>query len=111
MPSHYRKKYLAEYWALDMPPKKTKKNIESSNRWAAKRFIQSQLEEYENMKDEDELKELAQKAEMQMAHDCYMAETKAAREGKPYNCTCEDPFKWTKKQLYDYFGYDYEKKQ
>ena len=108
MPAHYRRKYLMEEDYLDFAPKKTKKNIESSNRWAAKRFIQSQLEEYKDMKEEDELKELAEKAEMQMAYDCYHAEVEAARNGKPYNCTCEDPFKWSKKQLYEYFGYIYE---
>lgn len=45
MPREYKRKKLAEEQSLDLPPKKIKKQINSSERWRAKKVINQQLQE------------------------------------------------------------------
>lgn len=55
MPKPYKRKRLAEEWSLDLPPKKIKKNLNSSERWRGKRAIDKELQEMSYSAYQDDL--------------------------------------------------------
>lgn len=100
MPRHYKRKRLAEEWAQDIKPKKFGNYFNRVERQRAKDICRKELEEYSS----EDISEMRFEIEQQLAWDCYQRESEAARESKPYNCSCPDIYSWSDEKVLEYLG-------
>lgn len=77
-----------------------RKSFNSSERWAAKRDILTELKLYKST----DIQKMKEDIEVQNAIDCYHSECEATRLQKPYNCNCPDVMSWTDDEVLEYLN-------
>ena len=55
-------------------------------------------------KEGHDIDDLKYDIEIKMAGDCYSKEKKAVKSGKPFKCTCSDPYSWSDKEVLEWHG-------
>lgn len=100
MPSHYKRKRLAEEWAQDIKPRNFGNYFNKAERQEAKREVAKELADYKTTK--HNIIELKEDIEIQMAYDCYIAKCEATRQCKPHNCNCPNVFSWSDEEVLKY---------
>lgn len=119
MAKRYKKKmYLENDYRDSESCNDIRKNLNSSERWRGKREAVSGVEEYEEMQNQDLLKNLRWNLEHELADQCYMKE-KFGPEAKLstvlqklgigkfnlHRCTCELPERLSDEEILKRNGY------
>lgn len=96
------------YWGERAEAKRVcSKHRRNNDKFEAEEGLQDYLNNYTR----EGIEKLRKDIEDQLAWDCYQAENEAARQGKPYNCTCPNVASWTDDQVLEYLGLKNEKER